>query len=86
MTDKGYRGYFLHLYVCFEINHTLPYEHTHYLGKPGDPMLAVLPIFESRWDAPMRPRLRKGVISSARHASMVCGMSQFQVRSPGTNR
>jgi serine/threonine protein kinase len=51
MTDKGYRGYFLHLYVCFEINHTLPYEHTHYLGKPGDPMLAVLPIFESRWDA-----------------------------------
>jgi hypothetical protein len=24
-TDKGYRGYFLHLYVCFEINHKLPF-------------------------------------------------------------
>ena len=46
MTDRGYRGYFLHLYVCFEINHTLPFEHSHYLGKPGNPMLAILPVFE----------------------------------------
>ena len=46
MTDKGYRGYFLHLYVCFEINRTLPFEDAHYLGKPGNPMLAVLPVFE----------------------------------------
>jgi hypothetical protein len=60
MTDKGYRGYFLHLYVCLEINHTLPYEHTHYLGKPGDPMLAVLPIFESPWDAPNAPEITEG--------------------------
>ena len=57
MTDKGYRGYFFHLYVCFEINHTLPYEHPHYLGKPGNPMLAVLPVFESRWDAPNAPEI-----------------------------
>jgi serine/threonine protein kinase len=60
MTDKGYRGYFLHLYVCFEINHTLPFEHPHYLGKPGNPMLAVLPVFESRWDAPNAPEIMEG--------------------------
>src|SRR5581483_707940 len=57
MTEKGYRGYFLHLYVCFEINHTLPFEHPHYLGSPGNPMLAVLPVFESRWDAPNAPEI-----------------------------
>jgi serine/threonine protein kinase len=60
MTDKGYRGYYLHLYVCFEINHTLPFEHPHYLGKPGNPMLAVLPVFESRWDAPNAPEITEG--------------------------
>jgi tRNA A-37 threonylcarbamoyl transferase component Bud32 len=60
MTDKGYRGHFLHLYVCFEINHTLPFEHPHYLGKPGNPMLAVLPVFESRWDAPNAPEITEG--------------------------
>jgi len=60
MTDKGYRGYFFHLYVCFEINHTLPFEHPHYLGKPGNPMLAVLPVFESRWDAPNAPEITEG--------------------------
>lgn len=60
MTDKGYQGYFLHLYVCFEINHTLPFEHPHYLGKPGNPMLAVLPVFESRWDAPNAPEITEG--------------------------
>jgi hypothetical protein len=58
MTDKGYRGYFLHLYVCFEINHTLPFEHPHYLGKPGNPMLAVLPVFESR--SPNAPEITEG--------------------------
>jgi hypothetical protein len=57
MTDKGYRGYFLHLHVCFEINHTLPFDHPHYLGKPGNPILAVLPVFESRWDAPNAPKV-----------------------------
>jgi hypothetical protein len=57
MTDKGYRGYFLYLYVCFEINHTLPFEHPLYLGDPGNPMLAVLPVFESRWDAPNAPEI-----------------------------
>ena len=60
MTDKGYRGHFFHLYVCFEINHTLPFEHPHYLGKPGNPMLAVLPVFESRWDAPNAPEITEG--------------------------
>jgi hypothetical protein len=60
MTDKGYRGYFLYLYVCFEINHTLPFEHPHYLGKPGNPTLAVLPVFEARWDAPSTPEMTEG--------------------------
>jgi serine/threonine protein kinase len=60
MTDKGYRGYFLHLYVCIEINHKLPFEHSHYLGEPGNPMLAVLPVFESRWDAPNAPEITEG--------------------------
>lgn len=60
MTDKGYRGYFLHLYVCFEISHTLPFEHPSYLGKPGNPTLAVLPVFESRWDAPNSPEVTEG--------------------------
>jgi hypothetical protein len=60
MTDKGYRGYFFHLYVCFEINHTLPFEHPHYLGKPGNPMLAIPPVFESRWDAPNAPDITEG--------------------------
>jgi serine/threonine protein kinase len=60
MTDKGYRGYFLHLYVCFEINHTLPFEHPHYLGQPGNPVLAILPVFESRWDAPNTPDIAEG--------------------------
>jgi len=60
MTEKGYRGYFLHLYVCFEMNRTLPNEHPHFLGKPGDPMLAVLPVFESRWDPPTGPELAEG--------------------------
>ena len=57
MIDKGYGGYFLHLYVCFEINHTLPFEHPHYLGEPGNPMLAVIPVFKSRWDAPKAPEI-----------------------------
>jgi len=52
MTDKGNRGYFLHLYVCFEINHSLEYNDPHYLGQPGNPMLALVPTFESRWDEP----------------------------------
>ena len=86
MTDKGYRGYFLHLYVSFEINHTLPFEDPHYLGKPGNPMLAVLLVFESRWDAPNAPEITEGDISLARHESMACGMSRFQAPSPGTNR
>ncbi len=60
MTDKGYRGYFLHLYVCFEINHKLPFEHPHYLGMPGNPMLAVLPVFELRWDGPNAPEITEG--------------------------
>jgi hypothetical protein len=60
MTDKGYRGYFLHLYVCYEINHTLPFEHPHYLGQPGNPALAVLPIFENRWDAPGKQDTSEG--------------------------
>jgi serine/threonine protein kinase len=60
VTDKGYRGYFLHMYVCIEINHKLPFEHPHYLGEPGNPMLAVLPVFESRWDAPNASEITEG--------------------------
>jgi serine/threonine protein kinase len=60
MIDKGYRGYFLHLYISFEINHTLPFEDPHFLGKPGNPILAVLPVFESRWDAPNAPEITEG--------------------------
>jgi len=60
MTDKGYRGYFLHLYVCIEINHKLPNEHPHFLGEPGNPTLAVLPVFQSRWDAPNAPEIAEG--------------------------
>ena len=60
MTDKGYRGYFFRLYICIEVNHALPFEHQRYLGDPGNPMLAVLPVFESRWDAPNAPELTEG--------------------------
>ena len=60
MTDKGYRGYFLHLYVCIEINHKLPHEHPNFLGPPGNPMLAILPVFELRWDAPNSPEITEG--------------------------
>ncbi len=52
MTEKGYRAYVLQLYVCFEINHKLQFEDSNYLGKPGNPAMAILPMFEFRWDAP----------------------------------
>src|SRR5712664_4221115 len=61
MTNKGYRGYFFYLYVCLEMNHTLPHDHSHYFGQPGNPTVAVLPVFESRWDAPNTPEITEGM-------------------------
>jgi serine/threonine protein kinase len=57
MTNKGYTAYILHLYVCSEVNHKLPFEDPAYLGKPGkpgNPAIAILPMFESRDDTPRR--------------------------------
>jgi serine/threonine protein kinase len=54
MTNKGYRAYILHLYVCSEINHKLAFEDPAYLGRPGNPAMAVLPMFEVRDDTPRR--------------------------------
>jgi len=54
MTNKGYRVYILRLYVCSEINHKLVFEDPAYLGKPGNPAMAILPMFESRDDTPRR--------------------------------
>jgi serine/threonine protein kinase len=54
MTNKGYMVYILHLYVCSEINHKLAFEHAAYLGRPGNPAMAILPMFELRDDAPRR--------------------------------
>jgi serine/threonine protein kinase len=54
-TNKGYRAYILHLYVCSEINRRLEFEDPAYLGRPGNPAMAILPMFERRDDAP-RPR------------------------------
>jgi serine/threonine protein kinase len=52
MTNKGYLVYILHLYVCSEINHKLAFEDPAYLGKPGNPAMAILPMFERRDNAP----------------------------------
>jgi hypothetical protein len=52
MTNKGYWVYILHLYVCSEINHKLAVEDPAYLGKPGNPAMAILPMFEWRDDTP----------------------------------
>jgi serine/threonine protein kinase len=54
MTNKGYIAYILHLYVCSEINHNLEFEDLSYLGKPGNPAMAIVPMFELRDDAPRR--------------------------------
>jgi serine/threonine protein kinase len=54
-TNKGYLAYVLHLYVCSEINHKLTFEDSAYLGKPGNPAMAILPKLELRDDTP-RPR------------------------------
>jgi serine/threonine protein kinase len=54
MTNKGYWVYILHLYVCSEINHKLAFEDPAYLGKPGNPGMAILPMFECRDDETRR--------------------------------
>ena len=57
MTNKGYRAYILHLYVCSEINHKLEFEDPAYLGKPGNPAMAILPMFERRDDTPRQRQI-----------------------------
>ena len=52
MTNKGYIAHILNFYVCSEINHKLAFEHSDYLGKPGNPAMAILPVFELRNDTP----------------------------------
>jgi hypothetical protein len=55
MTNKGYRAYVLYLYACSEINHNLEFEDPSYLGdEPGNPAMAILPMFELRDDTPTR--------------------------------
>jgi hypothetical protein len=49
-TNKGY--HILHLYVCSEINNTLALNNPAYRGKPGNPAMAILPMFEMRADTP----------------------------------
>jgi hypothetical protein len=50
MTNRGYFVYILHLFVCSEINHKLAFEDPAYLGRPGNPAMAILPLFEERDD------------------------------------
>jgi serine/threonine protein kinase len=57
MTNKGYRAYILRLYVCSEINHKLAFEDPAYLGRPGNPAMAILPMFEWRDDTPRKIQL-----------------------------
>ena len=57
MTNKGYRAHLLHLYVCSEINHKLNFEDAAYLGSPGNPAMAILPMFEWRDDTPRSRQL-----------------------------
>jgi serine/threonine protein kinase len=37
--------YAVQFYVCSEVQHTLPSSNSHYLGQPGNPRMAVLPMF-----------------------------------------
>jgi serine/threonine protein kinase len=63
MTNKGYMANILHLYVCSEINHKLAFEDPAFLGRPGNPAMAILPMFESRDDTPRRLEIEdKGYI------------------------
>jgi len=63
MTNKGYWAYILHLYVCSEVNHKLAFEDPAYLGGPGNPAMAILPMFEFRDDTPRRIEIEnKGYI------------------------
>jgi serine/threonine protein kinase len=43
--DARRATYTLRLIVCAELRYTLPPTHTNYLGVPGNPMMAVLPMF-----------------------------------------
>jgi serine/threonine protein kinase len=49
---KGYLAHVLHLHVCSEFNHKLTFEDPAYLGKPGNPAMAILPVFDFRDDTP----------------------------------
>ncbi len=45
LSDQRRTTYSLQLLVCAEIRHNLGVANSHYLGKPGNPMMAVLPMF-----------------------------------------
>jgi hypothetical protein len=45
LNDKRRTVYSLQLLVCGEIRYNLPYDDSHYLGRPGNPMMAVVPMF-----------------------------------------
>ena len=59
MTNKGYLAYVLHLWVCSEINHKLAVEDPAYFGRPGNPAMAILPMFEVQNDGPRQPGQRQ---------------------------
>ncbi len=44
-TDPRRTTYRIRLIVCAEVRHTLPSSDSHYLGSPGNPMMAVTPTF-----------------------------------------
>ena len=43
--DKRRTMYSLQLLVCSEIRYNLPSTDSHYLGRPGNPMMAAVPMF-----------------------------------------
>jgi serine/threonine protein kinase len=48
--DPKWMVYSLRLHVCNEVRYNRPVDDPYYLGQPGDPMLAVLPVYEERSD------------------------------------
>jgi serine/threonine protein kinase len=48
--DAKWMVYSLRLHVCNEVHYNRPYDDPYYLGQPGNPMLAVLPMYEERSD------------------------------------
>src|ERR1700676_2982956 len=46
--DPKWRVYSLRLLLCNEVQFKRAYDDPYYLGQPGNPMLAVLPLYEER--------------------------------------